>query len=293
MKKNLRYIIPVMLIAGSLLNTTVAKAQRYFNNPLSQYYRDGYLWNPALAGQEGTRVYALLNKSWAGFEGAPKQISLAGDMKMGDRSAVGVQFVSDKSGILQRNMGSLSYAYGINFSETDKLSMGLSVSFYKERLDNSAVNQGGQVDEAVKSFNEKGVQFDGDFGIAYEGKQLKLSAAAWNLSNVLKSTENRSADLAIGQVQAAYSFECEEKMSLQPMVAYKMFYKQDNLLTAGVQYEYENVFHAGVFWQSTGNAAGGVGVMLKEYGELNFFYNGANKYGYNKQYEVGLKVKLK
>lgn len=293
MKKNLRYIIPVMLIAGSLLSTMVAQAQRYFNNPLSQYYRNGYLWNPALAGQEGTRVYALLNKSWAGFEGAPKQINLAGDMKMGDRSAAGIQFVSDKSGILQRNMGSLSYAYGINFSETDKLSMGLSVSFYKERLDNSAVNQGGQVDEAVKSFNEKGVQFDGDFGIAYEGKQLKLSAAAWNLSNVLKSTENRSADLAIGQVQASYQFQCEEKMSLQPMVAYKMFYKQDNLLTAGVQYEYENVFHAGVFWQSTGNAAGGVGVMLKEYGELNFFYNGANKYGYNKQYEVGLKVKLK
>ncbi|NII27977.1 PorP/SprF family type IX secretion system membrane protein [Pseudoflavitalea sp. X16] len=293
MKKDLKHIIPVMLTMFSLLNTTRVTAQRFFNNPLSQYYRNGYLWNPALSGQEGSRAYALLHKSWAGFEGAPRQISLAGDMKMGEKAAVGIRFIADKSGMLQRNMGALSYAYGISFSGTSKLSMGLNVGFYKERLDNSALAQGGQVDEAVKSFNEKGIQFDGDFGIAYEGIGLKLGAAAWNLSNVLKSADKRSADLSVAQVQAAYRFECDGKTNLQPMVAYKLFYKQDNIFTAGMQYEYENIFHAGIFWQSTGNAAGGVGILLKEYGELNFFYNGANKYGYNKQYEVGLKVRWK
>ncbi|MFT3824933.1 MAG: PorP/SprF family type IX secretion system membrane protein [Chitinophagaceae bacterium] len=292
MKKNTLYIIATLL-GLSLLTTMPVMAQRFFTNPVSQYYRDGFLWNPAQAGQENTRIYALLNKSWAGFEGAPRQISLAGDMKVNESSGAGIQFVSDKSGILQRNMGSVSYAYGIKFSEDEQLRMGLSLSFYKERLDNSALTSGGQVDETVKNFNGKGIQFDGDFGVSYEGKQLKFGAAAYNLSNVLKSSDKRSTDLALAQVQAAYRFECEEKMTLQPMVAYKMFYKQDNIFTAGMQYEYENVFHASVYWQSTGSAMGGVGVMLKEYGELNFFYSGANKFGYNKQYEVGLKVKLK
>jgi hypothetical protein len=52
MKKGLSNILMASLITASAVVSTPAMAQRYINNPVSQYYRDGYLWNPALAGQE-------------------------------------------------------------------------------------------------------------------------------------------------------------------------------------------------------------------------------------------------
>lgn len=295
MKKNLYNLIAVLLVAASVATSLPAAGQRYFNNPISQYYRDGYLWNPALAGNEGTRIYGLLNRSWIGFEGAPKQINIAGDMKLGESSGVGIQLISDKSGVFQRYMGAVSYAFIARLSETNKLRLGGDLSFYKERLDNSALTADGQVDLSGKSFNDKSMELNGDLGAVFEGTNLSVGVTAYNLRSYLENGDKRSADIAIGQALAAYKFTCggEEKITLQPLMAYKMYYKHTDVLTAAMQLEYQDVFHAGIYWQSTGNAMGGVGLMLKEMGEINFFYSGKNKQGYNQQYEVGLKLKIK
>ena len=285
----------VLLVAALAAASLPAAAQRYFNNPISQYYRDGYLWNPALAGNEGTRIYGLLNKSWIGFEGAPRQINIAGDMKIGESSGAGIQLISDKSGVFQRYMGAVSYAYVARLSEVNRLRIGGDLSFYQERLDNSALTSEGQVDLSGKSFNDKGMEFNGDLGAVFEGSRLSLGVTAYNLRSYLEKAGERSADIAIGQALASYKFKCgdDEKITLQPMMAYKIYYKHSDILTAAMQLEYEEVFHVGVYWQNTGNAMGGLGLMLKDMGEINFFYSGKNKQGYNQQYEVGLKLKIK
>lgn len=271
-----------------------AKAQRYFSQPISQYYRNGYLWNPALAGKEGTRLYGLINKSWIGFDGAPTQVSLSGDVKMGANFGVGAQVTSGKSGAFERYMGALSYAYRVQLAEDKNLRIGGNVSFYKERLDKSSLYNNGEADPFGLSFNDNKVSVNGDLGLSYDGGGLTLGATSYNLGAYLQEPGERSADLAIGQVMASYSFKGEDdKISFQPLLAYKMFYHHDNILTAAMQVEYDKVFHAGVYWQSTGNPMGSVGVMLMDLGEVNFFYSGKNKYGYNQVYEVGLKAKLK
>ena len=269
-------------------------AQRYNNNPISQFYRNGYLWNPAMAGQEkGTRLYGLLNKSWIGFDGAPKYISFAGDMKIGEKSGVGLQLVSDKSGVLQRYMGVVSYSYVVKLSEKQNLRIGGDLNLYKEQLDNSVVNSGSQVDPTGKLYEDNGMEVNGNLGLSYETENFNLSATGYNIGAYSKKADERSADLAIAQFLTSYKFLCEDgKVSLRPLVAYKMYYKHEDILTAAMQLEYDNAFHASVYWQNTGNLMGGVGLMLKNLGEVNFFYSGKNKYGYNEQFEVGLKINI-
>lgn len=293
MERKLYNRVTLLLICSVTLFSLTASAQRFFNNPISQYYRDGYLWNPAMAGNAGTRLYGLLNKSWIGFDGAPKQIGFAGDMKLNEKTGVGLQLTSDKSGVFQRYMGALSYAYKISFSETSNLRLGGNMSFYNERIDSKALVDEGQVDLTGTQFNEKSMEFNGDLGVAYESGNISIGATAYNLGTHLDKSDEKSADLAMGQAVASVKLQCEdERINIRPMIAYKLFYKHTNIFTAATQVEFDQVFHAGIYWQSTGNMMGGVGLMYKQLGEVNFFYSGKNKYGTNQQFEVGLKLKI-
>ncbi|MDI3319217.1 PorP/SprF family type IX secretion system membrane protein [Pinibacter soli] len=290
-KKGLRTLL--LCVASCCIGAS-ANAQHFFNNPISQYYRDGYLWNPALAGQNGTRLYGLLNTSWSGFEGAPKLVTFAGDAKLGEKSGVGLIITSDKSGIFQRYQGAASYAFVAKLSEKNSLRIGGSLNFYKERLDNSALTSNGQIDNTAKTFNDKGMQFNGDLGLSFEGERFSIGATGYNIGSYMQDSAGRSSDLAMGQVLASYKFNCEdERISVKPMAAYKMFYDQKNVFTGGLQLEMQDAFHASVYWQSTGNVMGGLGIMAKNLGEINFFYSSKNKYNYNQQYEVALKVNIK
>ncbi len=268
-----------------------ADGQRYFNNPIAQYFRNDYLWNPSFAGQATRpRIYALMNSSWTGFENAPRLINFSGDLAFGNNSGAGLQLISDKSGVLQRNLGAISYSYKVKFSDEEFLRLGTSLELYKERLDNNVINASGDVDPVVKEFNSRGWQFDGDFGLAYQNNNFMLGGAVFNLSS--KNFKVATSDLALAQVQTSYKwyFDEENKMSISPLLSYKMYKQHENIFTGAAQFELDKVFHASLYWQSTGNMMGGLGVEIKDWIEANFFYSGKMKYGYNPQYEIGLKV---
>ena len=294
MKRHHRLLMAAILLFTACTTGNKVFAQRFFNNPVSQYYRNGFLWNPAFAGKEGTRFYGLLNKSWNGFEGAPEQISLSADMRFAEKMGAGLQVTSDKSGIFQRYSGTLSYAYALEFSESSSLRLGGSLNFYNERLDGEALIYEGQLDPTGKALNESAINFDGDFGAVFESKGFSFGGTAYNLGAWSQSQNERSADLAIAQLMGSYRFDLEnERVHIKPLLAYKMFYDHTNIFTAATQVEYDGAFHAGIYWQSTGNIMGGVGLMLKEAAEVNFFYSGRNKYQVNQQYEVGLKYTIR
>lgn len=272
---------------------TGAYGQRYFNNPVAQYYRNGFLWNPAYAGEtEHTRLYALYKKGWTGFDGAPQLVDISGDIHFGGNSGIGLQLFSEKSGVLQRDFGAIAYSYRVKLSEKDILRLGMDLSLFKERLDNEVVTQNGQVDPTAKSFNQRPWDFDGDVGATYTHEQLTLGVAGYNLRTALWAISNDPADLSIAQFQGSYRFilASNNALSLTPLASYKLFFRHQDVATFATQFEYDHVFHVSVYYQSTGNFMGGVGVQWKDKGEVNFFYSGNNKYSYNQQYEIGLKV---
>lgn len=272
-----------------------ALSQHTFNNSVSQYFRDGYLWNPALAGRVGTRIYGLFNSSWSGFDGAAQLIGLSADMDLGRNMGAGVRLSSYSSGIFKRYSGALSYAYEIKLKANSSLRLGGDLSFYKGHLDSKdMVSDGGQVDPAAASFNEKGIRFNGDLGAYYSINGFSIGATGYNLGAYFKSGDERASDLELAEVLSSYRFTLtNERLSLSPLAAYKVFTESDNIFVGGLQFEYDRIFHTSLYWQSTGSVMGGLGVILKEVAEINFFYTSKNKYGYRDQYEVGLKYMIK
>lgn len=291
MKKAVIYILPLVAL---LLAGLSSGAQSYFNNPLSQYYRNSYLWNGAYAGaKDKPFIYGLVNKSWTGFDGAPSLVMLTGDVSFGKSSGAGVQFVSDKAGALQRTIAKLNYSYKVEMSETERLRLGIGLSAFKERLSSGMVSGYGQFDETIKSFNERSWDFDGEFGAVYENNQFSFGASFFNLRTSLKNLENRPTDLATIQLVASYGFELDTQLELKPLASFRHYMNNKNLFAGGAQLEYDKLFHTSVMYQTNGAILAGAGVVVKELGEVNFFYGGNNRQSYGQQYEVALGIHLK
>lgn len=292
MKKIIFYSI--LLLVNIAFYQSV-KAQSYFNNPISQYYQDRFLWNAAYAGaNDYAHIYQLLNKSWIGFDGAPTLFMMAADTRFGKNSGVGAQVISDKSGVLQRTTAKLSYSYKVKLDDKQLLRFGIAASMYRERLDESAyINSNGQADANVKTFNGKGWMADGDAGVVYENERFSFGAAATNLRKIFEKGNDQQSDLQTFQLNAAYTIQLEGDMHIQPLVSYKHFLNSKDLFLGGAQFEYEKMFHASLLYQNTGSVQGGIGVPVKEIGEVNFFYGSNNRQGYGQQYEIALGIHIK
>lgn len=286
------YICIVML--SCLFTGYSASAQTYTNNPISQYYRHGYLWNGAYAGASKKPVlYGLANRSWIGFDGAPTLITFAGDFGFSTRSGVGLVVSSNKAGALQRVSARFNYSYRIDFNETQKLRLGVGLNTYRERLNNEVLGNDGAIDPAVRAFNEKGVYLDGEFGAVYESKQFTFAGSLLNIRRAVQKESIRPSDLPIFQLMSSYSFAVEEDINLKPLVSFKHFINQKDLFAGGLQLEYEKTFHASLLYQNTGSLQGMLGVTVKDMGEVNVGYGSNNKDGYGQQWEVGVLFKLK
>ena len=94
-------------------------------------------YNPAYAGaKDALNIGVHYRHQWQGVEGAPKTISAFAHTPFGDgRSGLGLTLTSDEIGILNTTIGSVDYAYRIQFKNKHRLSVGLNL-----QLDNASFN---------------------------------------------------------------------------------------------------------------------------------------------------------
>jgi type IX secretion system PorP/SprF family membrane protein len=277
-----------ILVLGLCLSP-VLYGQQYANSPVGQYFRNGYLWNPAYAGSnQQPSFYALHNNSWLGFEGAPTLDVIAGRFAFGKASGMGAKLMIDKSGILQRTTAILDYGYTMRFSDSKRLRLGVSGGLFSERLNPEAADLS---DPSVYNY-ENSTVFDGNLGAVYENKGFSFGGVFYNLNNAFFKGNTTGRDVA----RTAWITSCEflitpdDSTTLKPLLAYKTFTQTSGLFTAGVQLERNRVFHAAILWQSMGNVIGTIGLRIAKTVEFSCSYSSNNKYGYGQAYEIGLGV---
>jgi type IX secretion system PorP/SprF family membrane protein len=120
---------------------------------VSQYMLNQYLVNPAVAGTEDffelTSGYRM---QWAGLEGAPRTFYLTAHGPLGKAPAhynykkkkkfhhgIGVYVAADKTGLLSRTLGYVTYAYNMPLTKKIRWSNGLNLGFQQHRIDGSKV----------------------------------------------------------------------------------------------------------------------------------------------------------
>lgn len=265
---------------------------------MSQYYRNRMLGNAAFAGADGNKVFVLQNSSWTDFEGAPRNINLSGEFNFGKNSAIGIQFMSDKAGILNRSFGVLNYAYRLRFTDYEQLRLGVALSFYGDRLNAKYLEQGGgAIDPSIIASVNNRLRFDGNFGMVYTRKRLTLSMALYRLGENLRN-ESSFVNLATTQWSADYSFPLDDRdlSSLKPMLLLRTFRGGTNAVAdIGLQYSYHKLFQLMMIYQTPGNLRLGAGLVKEGLGEANFFYSSNLRMANAslQQYEIGLGVYLK
>lgn len=272
--KNLKKLLGFALFVLMNFFTIQLNAQQELENTMSQYFRSRILSNAGFTGSDGNRVSLIQNRSWLGFDGAPVLTSLSGEYNFGLNSAGGVNFMSDKSGVLIRTYGLVNYAYHIKLDELQSLRLGASLSFHGDRLNDAYIASGGVYDATIKESINTKLQYDGNFGIVYKREKLELALSILQIGKNLRGDFN-NANLAIAQFGAYYDIELQNasNLNLKPMVMYRMYRNAGSVFDLGMQLEYNKCINFMALYQNTGNIRAAAGFSKKDLGEVNLFYN--------------------
>ncbi len=287
------------LVALLLLMSCYSKvllAQYKFENTMSQYYQNRTMLNPSFTGMDGNKINIIQNRSWIGFDGAPVLTVISGEMNFGKNSAGGLQILSDVSGVVYRTTGLLNYAYRIKLDQKSQLRLGIGLSVSSERLDSRMIDASTALDPLIAAnINQKAV-YDGNLGIVYEANKLTLSASFFRISENLSKNQLGNADLILLKAGGYYHLNKEEtdKVQFVPIVLFSVFKNEPLVMDFGSQFVYNQLINTMLIYQTTGNIRAGAGLMIKNFGEANFYYNtNFAKAGTNaQQFEIGLGFNL-
>lgn len=286
MKKLLSLVITFLLTHFTVI------AQQQMENSMSQYYRYRTLWNAGFTGLDGTRLYAMQNRSWVGFNGAPVMTNISGELNFGENSSAGLQIMSDVTGILHRSFGVFNYAYRVKLQEQQQLRIGISLAFSSDRLNSKYIDEGGAVDPLIMNNINATPQFDGNIGVVYINKKITLGASFYRLKENFKSNNPNTANLALAQLGVMYDLSVmgDARLNLKPLLGLRLYRNTNAVFDVGAQFDYDKLVNTMLVYQSSGNIRAGAGLRLKEIAEVNFFYNTNIRVANSasQQYEMGI-----
>lgn len=223
-----RYILVVLLLI-----VTKNFGQELNLPTFTQYLADNpFVVSPSFAGiGDNVRIRANGLTQWVGIKNAPDNASLYADLRIADRSGMGISFYSDKNGFTRQAGGKLSFAQHIIIDEySDQfLSFGLSYNFNNFRIETDKFDQSLRIDPSV--VNDRFTNNNNfDVALLYRFKNYFMSFNAANVLNKdigkFKGIEPKL--LRNYQVYTGYVYqgEGESKYEVEPSVFFQ-YYESD------------------------------------------------------------------
>ncbi|WMQ63257.1 PorP/SprF family type IX secretion system membrane protein [Imtechella halotolerans] len=139
----------------------------YFDYLTDNYY----LIHPSMAGAgDGGKIRLTARKQWFGVDDAPALQTLSANMRLAERSGIGMIAFNDKNGYHSQSGGKITYAHHINLGSgnlLNQLSFGMSAGFIQSRLDESEFLATGIYDPNIHGGLGNASYFNVDFGVSY------------------------------------------------------------------------------------------------------------------------------
>lgn len=293
MKKKIfkRGLITALLAVFAL----ISYAQQQLENTISQYFHNRILLNPAYTGIDGNKLYALQNRSYLQFEGAPVMNSISGEVLFGQNSALGIQVLNDKSGALIRSIGALNYAYRIQLAEEKYIRLGIALAFNSDRLNAAMLRPNSLTDPAVQANLTAQKTYDANFGVVYNSAKTDLFLSFNRIGNNLQS-EWQIANLSYLNIGASYAvfLDADEKIIFKPISILHLYRRTWAIADLGFHLNFNQGINCMAIYQTSGNIKAGAGINISGTAEANFFYhtNYQQANTFSQQFEIGLGVFL-
>lgn len=156
-------------------------------------------YNPAVTGQQGSRVFTLYRNQWTGFEDAPKtifagaefdlhdlkkrkgyQLQNQSEYRQGMRHGVGLLLLRDSFGPYSETQVNLNYGAGVSLSENLLLRWGAAVTYTAMALDGSKLTVDQENDPKYSRLlgqNNRAGKMDFNLGLALTGRDFYVGYA--------------------------------------------------------------------------------------------------------------------
>jgi len=250
----------IILIFSVFLFSLVAKSQELNSPQLSQYLADNpFVLSPTYAGI-GDHVKIRVNglTQWVGIKDAPDTQSFAGDLRIGNRSGLGMFLYNDRNGYTKQQGARLSFAHHLTLDRYDDefLSFGISYNFNQFRID---------IQEFIDAGGDPGVTDDRsttnhnfDVGLLYRKDKFYLSLNASNLLD--KDLKSFNVNFEPNTLRNYYLYtgyryrkNKSSDMEIEPSVLFKLFESDGRSETdMNVKfrfYDYEDYYYVGVTYR--------------------------------------------
>lgn len=244
-------LLTLLLLAGAMF----VRAQELNSPQLSQYLADNpFVLSPTYAGI-GDHVKIRMNglAQWVGIKDAPQTQSIAADMRVGNKSGVGLFLYNDSNGYTKQQGARLSFAHHLTIDkyEDEFLSFGLSYNFNQFRLD---ISEYYEVDPTVTD-DRSTTNHNFDVGLMYRRNKFYASLNASNLLDKDIANFNPTFEpnaLRNYYIYTGYRYKRTKNsdLEIEPSILYKMFESdgrsETDLNLKFRWYQYDDYYYAGL-----------------------------------------------
>jgi len=277
----------------------IATAQR--NLVYSNYYVNPFLYNPSFIAPNGyTELFLNYRRQWVGFQGAPVTATANFHFPVNYKMGLGASFIQDQAGVLKTTTGLLSFGYqiylGKDKSIPHKIAFGLSAG-----ITNSNVNiteASNPLDPAVA--NNKTSSMDGQFGMHYQNKNLRIGFAIPRLFRSYITSPEDFNTPGLQQITStistiSYNFNIGSRLSFEPTAMYRTEKNAPTQWEALGVLSFDRLVWAGGSYRQDYGAGAFFGLSIKGSLKVAYAYEFAtgqtNNIG-NGSHEIQLAIKL-
>jgi type IX secretion system PorP/SprF family membrane protein len=267
------------LLIVSLITCHAVHAQQIPS--YGQYFVNPFLYNPAMAGLSDTpRAFSLFRKQWAGVPGAPETQALTIDGPVNSRKVgLGLTLYNDVNNIISKMGGLATYSYHLPLSGEHTLSMGLSLGFSRTKIFFDRLQAENPFDDIILNNFNTGTSFDGNMGVSYAFRKLRVGASAFQLfqNNIQFSDDAGSQKIGYKLIRhyllsAQYAFMLDNNnIKLEPIVLLKSAQGLPAQLDFNLMATYRKKYWAGITYKMNAAAAFSLGAII--YDRITVGYN--------------------
>lgn len=195
---------------------------------LRQFNANGYLFNPAyVAINDQPEANIFYKKQWLNFKDAPETTGFSLQYPTKGRVVLGMSFTSDTQVLLKNTTIMGTFGYVLPISNYESIRFGLSWGYGMNRLDltDEELNTN---DQAIRDAAQNNSYMDGNFGIVYTFKGLRLGFALTEIFesdpfNLTSFNEFKLSNLRNRLYSASYRFNVglREDFALEPYALYR------------------------------------------------------------------------
>ncbi len=264
----MKKIIMKKIIISILLLKAVLGHGQELNLPVWTQYlaENNFVISPTYAGiGDNLRIRANGLTQWVGIKDAPDNQSLYADMRIANRSGVGISIYNDKNGYTKQTGAKFSFAHHLilDYYKERYLSLGISYNINNFKIDIDKFNTTYEAPILDPSITDNRFVSNNNFdiGVLFRERQFYFSLNASNIlnkntdkftgiePNLLRNYQVYSGYVMGGPINSRTEYEpsvffqyyvSDKRSSTDINIKYRKFNKYEDYFWAGVSYRFLN-----------------------------------------------------